>query len=91
MGDNMGRKSAGPLCSKSCNQQYEAELVTGCTSGIPQGFVEGIILFDIFIHDLGGGMECTLHKFVGNITLEGAAVMLGGQGCCSKGSGQTGE
>lgn len=78
----MGRKSAGPLCSKSCNQQYEAELVTGCTSGIPQGFIVGIMLFNIFIHDLGGGMECSLSKFVGNMTLEGAAVMLGGQDSC---------
>lgn len=33
------RKLAGPLCSKSCNQQHEAELVTGCTSSIPQGFI----------------------------------------------------
>lgn len=83
----MGRKSAGPLCSKSCNQQYEAELVTGCTSGIPERFIVGIVLFNTFIHDLRGGMVGTPSKFVGNMTLEGAAVMLRGQGCCSKGSG----
>lgn len=49
--------------------------MTGCTSGLHQGFIVGITLFNIFIHDLGGGMECALSKFVGNKTLEGAAVV----------------
>lgn len=49
--------------------------MTGCTSGLPQGFIVGITLFNIFIHDLVGGMECALSKFVGNMTLEGAAVV----------------
>lgn len=86
----MGRKSAEPLGSKGGNQQYEAELATGCTSGIPQGFVAEIIPFNIFIHDLDDGMERTLSKFVDNMPLEGAAVTLGEQGCCAQAPGQTG-
>lgn len=49
--------------------------MTGCTSGLPQGFRVGITLFNIFIHDLADGMECALIKFVGNMILEGAAVV----------------
>lgn len=29
-------------------------------------------------------MECAFSKFVGSVTLEGVAVILGGQCCCSE-------
>lgn len=66
----MGGKSPGPLSSQSCNQLFEAELVTGCVGGIHEGFTVGIILLNIFIHDLGCGMECTLSRLGGSMTLE---------------------
>lgn len=74
----MGQKSAEPLSSKGGNQQCEAELVTGRTSGIPQGFLVKIKLCNIFIHDLNGGMECTLSKFVDAI---------GGSSCYARRTG----
>lgn len=75
----MGRKSAEPLSSKGGNQPCEAELVTGHTSGIPQGFMVKIKLHDIFIHDLNDGMECILSKFVDAI---------GGSSCYARRTGQ---
>ena len=48
-------------------------------SGIPQGSVLGLLLFNILVGDMGGGTECTLSKFANNSKLCGAVNMLEGR------------
>lgn len=38
---------------------------------VPQGFDMGLEFFNIFMNDLGDGIECSLSKFVGNTNLGG--------------------
>ncbi len=41
-------------------------------SGVPQEFVLGLVLLDIFFSDIDGGTECILGKSVDDVKLCGA-------------------
>lgn len=47
------------------------------TNHVHQGFILGLMLFNIFINEVESGIECTFNKFADDSKLTGAADTVG--------------
>ena len=72
----MDKELARRLHSKSCGQRLDVQVEI---SGVPQRLVEGPALFNIFVGNMGSGIECTLSKFADDTRLCGAVDTLRGR------------
>jgi len=62
--------------SKSCSQWLDVQAEA---SGVPQGSIQGPVLFKVFVGDMDSGTECTLSKFADNTKLCGVIDTLEGR------------
>ena len=66
-----------------CNQRVVVNgsifRLSPMTSGVPQGSILGLILFNIFINRICDGIKCTLSRFADNTKQSGAVAVTEGK------------